>query len=48
MAADYDGASNKSVDLWDMAVWGSRDDKIERTNMMMEESAKGRGRGEGC
>jgi hypothetical protein len=44
MATDYDGASIKGVDLWDMAVRGSPDDKIERTNTMMEEITVVRGR----
>jgi len=33
---DYDGESNKGVDLRDMAVRGPRDDKIERLEIMME------------
>jgi hypothetical protein len=46
MAADYDEASNKKCWLGDMAVRGSRDDKIERTDTMMGQNTKGRGQKE--
>ncbi len=40
MAADYDEASIKRVDLWDLAVRESRDDKVERTGMKMQKITK--------
>jgi hypothetical protein len=46
MAADYDEASNKSVDSGDMAVWGSRDDRIERTDTMKGQITDVRGQKE--
>ena len=40
MAADYDEASIKSVDLWGMAVRASRDDLIERSSRTLQEVTK--------
>ena len=45
---DYDGESNKGVDLWDMAVRGPRDDKIERLEMLMERLRRLEGRRRFC
>jgi hypothetical protein len=40
MAADYNKAGTKRVDLWDLAVRGSRDDKVERTGTQMQKITK--------
>jgi hypothetical protein len=40
MAADYDWVSIKCEDLWDVAVRGSQDDKIERRGTRIEKIPK--------